>query len=1011
MSSPKPSDTSIPRRSFGRKIFRAGFLVVLFFAALIFLAPYGVKLYVQKWLLENGADKAEIGRIGFNPFIGSLTLHDADVQRGGTVVFADSTVHVDIGLGMLFKRSATVQKARLADLVLDIEQGEDGNLRIASVNIPATADTPDRNEETLEAEQSLENGNSWIVAAEEVDISNVTLHYKQPNLDVRLFIEEGRIRNFTTADTTDGGTLYLKGTLNDSPVEIDLQKCKIVPALALEGSIRLDRFVLDNLDNLLQPFLNPFDGEVTIDGQFSYSMAEDAGMKSEYQGHILIADGKVGNMGWETAATLVYDGAVSYAGGTAANTLIATDGKLTASHIAVNLPETMNFSQQEGLLEGKTMVELGQELHVTFDGLLGLQETGLDMDSMQTDLASFSLQGHTGYHLKNGNSTLQLKGTLGGEKFNLDLPASQIHVSQQSLKMDNDLEVTLAAQPLLVGKTTVQGENLLLEMAMEPVVKVAEIGVKEIAGTESKGVEAGGLHVRGVDIPVSQAVPVGVSIDSIASGKITSDDLKTLQVEAIQAGNIQVHDGAGDTLLAAVGKLEVKELDLDEQKAMTAQSIQVEDGQFLQDLKEAADPLATLGNITTSPVHWSGEKGVECEKINVHSLYARVLRLPEDGGDAQAGVQQAEEEKPTTPTVSEEDKQPSGTGIPVKIDLITVDGESGFSFTDSTMKIPFKTLFQLDMAEVKGLDLNTPEQTVEYVLKGTFDKHASLKVNGISRPMAVPMSVEQTLTLRNYPLPSVSPYVVQAIGTYFDTGRADLKSVLKLKGDRIRLDNTVLLKELQTRTVDDELAAELNNQLPVPLDLALTLLRDGDNNIELDIPLSGNLSDLNVGITDILVTAVGKAITVAVVPYLAYTVLGPTGALVYMGVEFGSSLLNTDLPALSFEAQQLELTDAHKEILDKIGKKLEKQGDNEYSICPRVALTELGDGTVKSDKIYAAMQDEIIRKQLRELGDTRASHVKEYLVNNFSIDGDKLLLCDPGINFEKNGRSVIEFKK
>ena len=1015
MSSPQQSDSSLSPRRTGRKLVRAAIIVVLFFAALIILAPYGAKLYIQKWLLENGAEKAAIGRIGFNPFTGSVSLHDTDVQQGGAVVFADSTVHVDISLGNLFKRTATVQKARLADLVLDVEKGEDGGLRIASVHLPGAEDAAAQEAEQPPAEAAVSEGKNWIVAAEEVDISNVTLRYNQPDLKVQLFIEQGRIRNFTTSPDDEGGTVYIKGTLNESPVEIDLQKCKIVPIMALEGSINVDGFALDHLDALLKPFLDPFDGVVTIDGQAAFNMDEETGIETSYQGHLLIADGKVGGTGWETGATLAYDGDVSYDGGGAGkNTAVSTNGTLSVTELAVNLPETMKFSQKKAVLDGKTGVDIGGLLQVAFDGSLSLEGTDLDMDSMQTALARFSWQGNTGYRLEGESSVVRLKGTLAGEQFSLDMPALKMHVTQKDLKTESDLEVFPAAQLRVAGTASLQGEETLLEMAGEPIVTVASIGLNDIAGTESGGLQAGSFQIRDIKLPVSQSVPVGVSIASVESGKIVSNDLKALNIESIQTGVVQVRDGAGKKVLAAIGKLEVNDLGVDEQTAVTVHSIQVEESIFLQDAQGGADPMATLEKLSAGPVHWSGEDGVACDQIGVHSLYAQFSRTP--GEEAEQSAEKSAEQSSDAAvapepgeTAPEQETEP--TRVPVKIGLIRVDGESGFSFTDSTLKIPFATAFQLETAEVKGLDLSNPEQTVEYVLKGNFEEHAPLNIQGTSKPAAEPLLVEQTLTLRNFPLPKVSPYVVQAIGTYFDTGRADLTSTLKLEGDALNLDNNLLLKDLEIRTVNDELAAELNNQIPVPLNLALNMLRDGDGNIDLDIPISGRLSDMNVGISDVIVTAVSKAISVAVVPYMAYTALGPTGALVFMGAKFGGSLLKSDLPALSFEARQLELTDAHKEILDKVGKKLAKKDDEVYSICPRVALAELGQEVTEESQVNLAMQDMEIRKQLREIGQTRASNVQEYLLKNFSIDKDNLLMCDPGIDMEKNGRSVIEFKK
>ena len=73
-----------------------------------------------------------------------------------------------------------------------------------------------------------------------------------------------------------------------------------------------------------------------------------------------------------------------------------------------------------------------------------------------------------------------------------------------------------------------------------------------------------------------------------------------------------------------------------------------------------------------------------------------------------------------------------------------------------------------------------------------------------------------TLDLKNYPLSRLSPYTVQAVGTALASGILRLHSKMSLESDYLDLENDVELKKLETKTISPELAAELNNQLPIP---------------------------------------------------------------------------------------------------------------------------------------------------------------------------------------------------
>jgi hypothetical protein len=216
------------------------------------------------------------------------------------------------------------------------------------------------------------------------------------------------------------------------------------------------------------------------------------------------------------------------------------------------------------------------------------------------------------------------------------------------------------------------------------------------------------------------------------------------------------------------------------------------------------------------------------------------------------------------------------------------------------------------------------------------------------------------------------------------------------------MNNALLLKKLKTKTISPELAAELNNQLPIPLDSALSLLRDSDENIKLDVPLSGPVDKLNVGISDVLVTALSKAIVPAASGYLMYA-LGPYGALAYVGMKVGENLLEIKFPPVVFAQQEVTLTPKHVDYLQRIGKILQDRPDGDLQICPTVASWEF-----MSEEEKAAVQGNVIgvaegqEKQLKELGQQRAKAVQSYLVKDHGIAVGRLLICTTKIDPKKD---------
>jgi hypothetical protein len=219
--------------------------------------------------------------------------------------------------------------------------------------------------------------------------------------------------------------------------------------------------------------------------------------------------------------------------------------------------------------------------------------------------------------------------------------------------------------------------------------------------------------------------------------------------------------------------------------------------------------------------------------------------------------------------------------------------------------------------------------------------------------------------------------------------------------------NNILLRKLETKTIEPELAAELNNQLPVSLDAALSLLRDNERNISLDVPLSGPVSELNVGISDVLVTALSKAIVPAASGYLMYA-LGPYGALAYVGMKVGEKMLEVKLPPIVFVPQEASLNEEHIKYLERIGKILQDRPEADIQLCPRVAswefLTEEEKAAVPGGVVPVDGEKE---NDLLQLGQQRAVAVQNLLKEEYGIGHNRLLICDTAIDTKKDAVPAV----
>ncbi len=1064
-------------------------VITLLIIGLLIALPYAVRYSLERWLVDNGAESAEIKEVKLNLFAGTVAIKGLKVTLDKNVVLGDGDLELNIMLTSLFKKEGHLETGTLTGLILDIELLPDGSLRLGSIKTPATsAEEPE--------ESALKTDASWLFRATHVELKNCLVRFSMPDLEQTIVIDHAVLSHLVTGLPDQPAHLELQGRINDTPLSFELDRIILSSDRVVEGTIKIKGYKLEYLDKLLQDVLAPFAGSVDLDGKIQLSLSDKMDIAAQYDGSIDVHQLDIGSSDFSTKSPSVsYKGSVhyeqspdldiaidvngllagdtinvgipaadldllednlqldgktrvtvangvkvvtdadliltdfklniaplyathsglnwqghveyGYIGDTGKQTIISdgalhlkrpaygsrdnnfpmdTDadklswkglvnidlgsenkpmtitgnGKLNGENYQLDIPDLLNLKEDTLLVEGKTKVTLGQDIAISYGGRQ--EHTGTAVTIAGTSSSgNLSWKGNAGYNLKDDISNILLDGTLKATDLQSLLQEQQIRISQQELKIATDKSnLTLGKQIRFGGKASLQADKLMLQSDAFPLLQLEKTAVHAVTGTNDGD----------------------------------------FAVDRVILSNLSAHDTGNKTLLAGLEQIRMDRVSVSLPLQVAVAAVSADKGTFLQNDGKKNKPQATLTNLKIKDIDWSTDNGLVCDSIVLDSLFGNFTRVKAKG-KTKSKEAAAEKKKDTEKT----------TSPLVKINTIAVTGKSGFTFADKATTVPFQTTFILKSAEIKHIDSSRPKTPFSYKIKGKFDKYAPLDITGSCAPFAEKLLVDSKIDLRNYSLKRLSPYVIDAIGTKFVDGQMNITSNLTIKGNKLDLENDLLLQKIKAETVRKELLAQLNNKLPVPLDMALSMLRNKKGNIDIKVPVSGPLSHLSVNPTDIIVTALSKAIAISVTPYLAYTVLGPAGALAYVAMEAGEAMINTDLPHLEFADNTTELTAEHKKILQTIGKKMADKKDRDFSICSKILIWELGHGIKRNyENQQKILADESARKELLAIAETRAENVKKFLLDNFSINEDHLLICQPGINFDPKGTSTVNFR-
>ena len=1089
------------------------FLIVCAFlfslAAFLIILPVAAKHYLGKWLLDNGADRAVIEKVRINPFTGKLGLQGVTVQIGGATVLADSDITVDIAMLQLFGKRAVVQNSILKGISLDIERYKDGRMRFGSYTTSPGPPAPAATGEQEQAQPSL-----WSFSANHIEMFDSTVRFTMPDLQLVLRIDRATLTRFTTAPGDKSGAFTLAGSVNTTPVTIDLKTLRITPDIVARGEVQVAGFALDTLGDFLQPTLKPFTGSASVAGKTMFRMTDTGDIFVDYDGMLAVDKGHIGGRSFSVKGAPVRweQGKIHFSMTEKEGIKVDVDGRLTGKDIDVDIPDPIIKVRGPGVdISGKVAVTIDDAVEVDATAGFALKKPAFSMPPLNAGMKSFVWQGKkrrihftsgtkktplsvtvkgqliaeqpifsdqapdirlaaeseqiawngtVSYQAGRGKqpqSTVKTQGKLTGKSIAVS-QADSIHYGQQSLthsgtvnlvfgaggplqlQLDNtiagkDISLELAEAGIAIhqksiditdkGKISLQenltvrgsgslktsGLSIGIDKQKPPLVNLKQFTVEAVQAPGGKTVTVAKATADDLMVQVDGDMPLAVSVPDITIRDLHSTDLKTWTIAGVMVQTPIVTARKNNAELAGLNSLELRQLTADRENRISVDRINFDDLYFLTTPGKKGDPICTTGGGRLSKIGWNPKTGLHGDSLALSDLFCHLVR--EKDGGLVAAKRLGAMRNPAGKTTKKADKSRQPTQPPpISLARITLRGKSGLHFEDHTLAVPFISNLDIKTLQITGLDAKKAARPASLRMTGTLDQRAPLKITGTIAPFLQEPALQLHASLKNYPLSHLSAYTVQAVGVALASGSMRLTSDISLKNRYLDMKNRVVLQQLKTSTITEELAQKLDNRLPVPLDSALAMLRDRKDTITLDVPLSGPIDKLSVGISDILITALGKAIIPAASGYLVYA-LGPYGALAWVGMEVGSRLLEVRLPPVLFKPGDDSLPEKSEDYFKRLARILQDKPEVDFRLCPKVAAWEVDPDRNKEDEKESAglkqLSDEE-RNRLMELGQKRAEKVKECLVEQYGCDRDRLLICTTRIEKDASTKPRVDIR-
>jgi len=325
---------------------------------------------------------------------------------------------------------------------------------------------------------------------------------------------------------------------------------------------------------------------------------------------------------------------------------------------------------------------------------------------------------------------------------------------------------------------------------------------------------------------------------------------------------------------------------------------------------------------------------------------AQIVRQPEDAGKPAGTAAAAVADGKAAPAVAAPPPSPvpAKPVPPIRIGKVTLQGGT-VNFSDFFVKPNYTVNITKIGGRINGLS-SAADSVADLELRGSYGSAAPVEVVAKLNPLAAKAYLDLKAEIRGVDLTTLSTYAGKYAGYAIEKGKLSLYVTYKLENNQLSADNRVFLDQL---TFGDKVDSPTATSLPVKL--AVSLLKNGRGEIDINLPISGSIDDPQFSIGGVVVKLIVNLFVKAV-----------TSPFALLGSLFGGG---EELSNVEFDAGYAVLSPAASKKLEALAKAMVDRPALKLEIAGRVDPDTDREGS-KHAAIDRAVKAEKLKDQVKK---------------------------------------------
>lgn len=271
--------------------------------------------------------------------------------------------------------------------------------------------------------------------------------------------------------------------------------------------------------------------------------------------------------------------------------------------------------------------------------------------------------------------------------------------------------------------------------------------------------------------------------------------------------------------------------------------------------------------------------------------------------------------------------QNNDSALGFKLSTIEIEDESKIIIINEHLTDPLNVTFTVESLAINNVNNLGEDLTMN--LTGKFDKFSRLTL-----ALKTNLKNENThlnIGLSQFNLVPLNGYIEQSIGYHVEQGLADFNLALEIKQDNLMGKAEIKITDSELEPSDKDTIDRISKKISMPISTALSLIKDDNNNIQLDVPITGNIQDPEFGLESLLTILTTKALKSASVNYLLQAFF-PYNYVLSAAQYVGGEIFAIRLDSIIFQDENL--TPQQIVYLEKIASIMMDKESLQLKVCP-----------------------------------------------------------------------------